>query len=87
MNSEDRDVNKEQTLTLNEKNAAEFRVSHGRITSSLSRFRRIPGSRRTDPSSTSGGIQSARGPEHYLLMFAALMRSLRTPRFNIRRVD
>lgn len=38
---------------------------------------------RTDPSSTSGGIQSARGPEHYFLMFAALMQSLRTPRFNI----
>jgi predicted dinucleotide-binding enzyme len=30
-----------------------------------------------------GGIQSARGPEHYFLMFAALMQSLRTPRFNI----
>jgi 8-hydroxy-5-deazaflavin:NADPH oxidoreductase len=33
-----------------------------------------------------GGIQSARGPEHYFLMFAALMQSLRTPRFNIRLV-
>jgi hypothetical protein len=31
-----------------------------------------------------GGIQSARGPEHYFLMFAALMQSLGTPRFNIR---
>jgi hypothetical protein len=33
-----------------------------------------------------GGVQSARGPEHYFLMFAALMRSLRTPQFNIRLV-
>jgi 8-hydroxy-5-deazaflavin:NADPH oxidoreductase len=33
-----------------------------------------------------GGIQSARGPEHYFLMFAALMQSLRTPQFNIRLV-
>lgn len=31
-----------------------------------------------------GGITSARGPEHYFLMFAALMQSLQTPRFNIR---
>jgi 8-hydroxy-5-deazaflavin:NADPH oxidoreductase len=31
-----------------------------------------------------GGIGSARGPEHYFLMFAALMQSLRTPVFNIR---
>jgi 8-hydroxy-5-deazaflavin:NADPH oxidoreductase len=31
-----------------------------------------------------GGIASARGPEHYFLMFAALMQSIRTPRFNIR---
>ena len=30
-----------------------------------------------------GGIQSSRGPEHYFLMFAALMQSLRTPQFNI----
>jgi predicted dinucleotide-binding enzyme len=33
-----------------------------------------------------GGIQSARGPEHYFVMFAALMQSLRTPAFNIRLV-
>jgi predicted dinucleotide-binding enzyme len=33
-----------------------------------------------------GGIRSARGPEHYFLMFAALMQSLGTPRFNIRLV-
>jgi hypothetical protein len=33
-----------------------------------------------------GGIQSARGSEHYFLMFAVLMQSLRTPRFNIRLV-
>jgi predicted dinucleotide-binding enzyme len=31
-----------------------------------------------------GGIRSARGPEHYVLMFAALSQSLGTPRFNIR---
>lgn len=31
-----------------------------------------------------GGIESARGTEHYFLMFAALMRSLGTPGFNIR---
>jgi len=31
-----------------------------------------------------GGIASARGTEHYFLMFAALMQSLRTPAFNIR---
>jgi hypothetical protein len=31
-----------------------------------------------------GGIASARGPEHYFLMFAALMQSLGTPKFNIR---
>jgi 8-hydroxy-5-deazaflavin:NADPH oxidoreductase len=30
-----------------------------------------------------GGIRSARGPEHYVLMWAALMQSLRTPDFNI----
>jgi 8-hydroxy-5-deazaflavin:NADPH oxidoreductase len=33
-----------------------------------------------------GGIRSARGPEHYFLMFAALMQSLRTPQFNVRLV-
>jgi hypothetical protein len=33
-----------------------------------------------------GGIQSARGPEHYFLMFAAIMQSLRTPQFNVRLV-
>jgi 8-hydroxy-5-deazaflavin:NADPH oxidoreductase len=33
-----------------------------------------------------GGIVSARGTEHYFLMFAALMQSLRTPSFNIRLV-
>jgi 8-hydroxy-5-deazaflavin:NADPH oxidoreductase len=33
-----------------------------------------------------GGIQSARGPEHYFLMFAALMQSLQSPQFNIRLV-
>jgi predicted dinucleotide-binding enzyme len=33
-----------------------------------------------------GGIGSARGPEHYFLMFVALMQSLRTPGFNIRLV-
>lgn len=33
-----------------------------------------------------GGIRSARGPEHYFLMFAALMQALGTPRFNIRLV-
>jgi predicted dinucleotide-binding enzyme len=33
-----------------------------------------------------GGIRSARGPEHYFLMFAALMQSLHTPEFNIRLV-
>ncbi len=33
-----------------------------------------------------GGIGSARGPEHYFLMFVALMQSLRTPSFNIRLV-
>lgn len=33
-----------------------------------------------------GGIGSARGTEHYFLMFAALMQSLRTPNFNIRLV-
>jgi len=31
-----------------------------------------------------GGIRSARGPEHYSVMWAALMQSLRTPDFNIR---
>jgi predicted dinucleotide-binding enzyme len=33
-----------------------------------------------------GGIASARGPEHYFLMFAAIMGSLRSPAFNIRLV-
>jgi predicted dinucleotide-binding enzyme len=33
-----------------------------------------------------GGIESARGPEHYFLLFAALMQSLHTPQFNIRLV-
>ena len=33
-----------------------------------------------------GGIASARGPEHFFVMFAALMQALRTPRFNIRLV-
>lgn len=33
-----------------------------------------------------GGIGSARGPEHYFLMFVALMQSLRGPGFNIRLV-
>jgi predicted dinucleotide-binding enzyme len=33
-----------------------------------------------------GGIRSARGPEHYFLMFAALMQSLGNPAFNIRLV-
>jgi predicted dinucleotide-binding enzyme len=33
-----------------------------------------------------GGIRSARGPEHYAVMFAALMRSLGTSDFNIRLV-
>jgi predicted dinucleotide-binding enzyme len=33
-----------------------------------------------------GGIQSARGTEHYFLMFAALMQSLHSPQFNIRLV-
>jgi predicted dinucleotide-binding enzyme len=33
-----------------------------------------------------GGVQSARGPEHYFLMFAALMQSLHTSSFNIRLV-
>ncbi len=31
-----------------------------------------------------GPIASARGPEHYFLMFAALMQTLRGPHFNIR---
>jgi predicted dinucleotide-binding enzyme len=31
-----------------------------------------------------GGIASARGTEHYFLMFAALMQSVGSPRFNIR---
>ncbi len=34
-----------------------------------------------------GGIASARGTEHYFLMFAALMQALGTPRFNIRLVS
>jgi len=33
-----------------------------------------------------GGIRSARGPEHYFLMFAAFMQSLGKPSFNIRLV-
>jgi predicted dinucleotide-binding enzyme len=31
-----------------------------------------------------GPIRSARGPEHYFLLFAALMQSLGRPKFNIR---
>jgi predicted dinucleotide-binding enzyme len=34
-----------------------------------------------------GGITSARGTEHYFLMFAAFMQALGTPRFNIRLVS
>jgi 8-hydroxy-5-deazaflavin:NADPH oxidoreductase len=34
-----------------------------------------------------GGITSARGPEHYFLMFAALMQALGGPKFNIRVVS
>ena len=34
-----------------------------------------------------GGIASARGPEHYFLMFAALMQALGGPKFNIRVVS
>lgn len=30
-----------------------------------------------------GGIETARGPEHYFLLFAGLMQSLRSPNFNI----
>jgi predicted dinucleotide-binding enzyme len=33
-----------------------------------------------------GGIQSARGPEHYFLMFAAIMQARGNPNFNIRLV-
>lgn len=33
-----------------------------------------------------GGIASARGPEHYVVMFGALTRALRSPMFNIRLV-
>jgi 8-hydroxy-5-deazaflavin:NADPH oxidoreductase len=33
-----------------------------------------------------GGIQSARGPEHYFLMFAAILQSLGSPKFNVRLV-
>jgi 8-hydroxy-5-deazaflavin:NADPH oxidoreductase len=33
-----------------------------------------------------GGIQSARGPEHYFVMFAEFMQSLGTAQFNIRLV-
>jgi hypothetical protein len=33
-----------------------------------------------------GGIASARGAEHYFMMFAALMQSLNSPQFNIRLV-
>lgn len=31
-----------------------------------------------------GGVHSARGPEHYFLMFAALLQALDGPQFNIR---
>ncbi len=31
-------------------------------------------------------LASARGPEHYFLMFAAFVQALRTPDFNIRLV-
>jgi 8-hydroxy-5-deazaflavin:NADPH oxidoreductase len=31
-----------------------------------------------------GGIRSARGPEHYFVMFVALMQALRAPAFNVR---
>ena len=31
-----------------------------------------------------GGVESARGPEHFVLMFSAISRSLGTPKFNIR---
>jgi len=34
-----------------------------------------------------GGIRSARGTEHYFLMFAALMQTLGNPAFNIRLVQ
>jgi len=30
-----------------------------------------------------GGIETARGPEHYFLLFAGLMGALRTPGFNV----
>lgn len=30
-----------------------------------------------------GGIETARGPEHYFLLFAGLMQALRNPSFNI----
>lgn len=30
-----------------------------------------------------GGIETARGPEHYFLLFAGLMQTLRSPNFNI----
>jgi hypothetical protein len=33
-----------------------------------------------------GGIASARGAEHYSLLFAAFMQSLGSPNFNIRLV-
>jgi 8-hydroxy-5-deazaflavin:NADPH oxidoreductase len=33
-----------------------------------------------------GGVRSARGPEHFVLMFAALFQALQTPQFNIRLV-
>jgi len=39
-----------------------------------------------NPSST-WGIASARGTEHYFLMFAALRQAQGTPRFNIRLVS
>jgi hypothetical protein len=31
-----------------------------------------------------GGISSAKGPEHYFLMFASLWQALGTPTFNVR---
>jgi predicted dinucleotide-binding enzyme len=33
-----------------------------------------------------GGVRSARGPEHFFLMFAAVFQALKTPQFNIRLV-
>jgi 8-hydroxy-5-deazaflavin:NADPH oxidoreductase len=34
-----------------------------------------------------GGVRSARGPEHYLLLFAALWQALGTPAFKVRLVQ